>query len=144
VLLTPQGHLLSQRRIVELTYYNHVVLLCGRYEGVDERVRAMVDEELSIGDYVLACGEPAAWVVIDGVSRLVPGVMGSQESSVEESHSNSGLLEYPQYTRPREFHGLKVPEVLLNGNHAMIKHWRTQQSMLRTLERRPDIFKKSQ
>jgi len=140
VLLTPQGALLKQAGVRRLCGYDHVALLCGRYEGVDERIRQLVDEELSIGDYVLAGGEPAAWVVIDAVSRLVPGVLGCGESVREESFFEESLLEYPQYTRPREFGGVQVPEVLLSGDHQAIASWRRRQALRRTARRRPELL----
>ena len=140
VLLTPQGALLNQAGVRRLCGYDHVALLCGRYEGVDERIRHLVDEELSIGDYVLAGGEPAAWVVIDAVSRLVPGVLGCGESVREESFFEESLLEYPQYTRPREFGGRQVPEVLLSGDHQAIARWRRRQALRRTARRRPELL----
>ena len=139
ILLSPQGALLTQAKVAELAGRQTLVLVCGRYEGVDERVRAFVDEEVSIGDYILSGGEIAALVVIDAVARLVPGVVGRKESTEEESFS-AGLLEYPQYTRPEEFRGLRVPEVLLSGNHAEIARWRRRQALLRTRERRPDLL----
>jgi tRNA (guanine37-N1)-methyltransferase len=123
-----------------LSERDHVALLCGRYEGVDERIRHLVDEELSIGDYVLSGGEPAAWVVMDAVSRLVPGVLGCGESVQEESFSQESLLEYPQYTRPREFDGMRVPEVLLSGDHQAIARWRRRRSLQRTARRRPELL----
>jgi tRNA (guanine37-N1)-methyltransferase len=116
-----------------------LVLICGRYEGVDERVSAFVDEEISIGDYTLSGGEPAAMVAIDAIARLVPGVLGNANSAAEESFSN-GLLEYPQYTRPEEYRGMKVPEVLLSGDHERIKLWRAEQSLQLTRARRPDLL----
>jgi tRNA (guanine37-N1)-methyltransferase len=140
VLLTPQGTLLDQPSVRGLSGRTHVALLCGRYEGVDERIRRLVDEELSIGDYVLSGGEPAAWVVMDAVSRLVPGVLGCGESVQEESFSQESLLEYPQYTRPREFGGVRVPEVLLSGDHQAIAQWRRRQSLQRTARRRPELL----
>jgi tRNA (guanine37-N1)-methyltransferase len=140
VLLTPQGALLNQAGIRRLSGRDHVALLCGRYEGVDERIRHLVDEELSIGDYVLSGGEPAAWVVMDAVSRLVPGVLGCGESIQEESFSEESLLEYPQYTRPREFDGMQVPEVLLSGDHQAIAQWRRRQALQRTARRRPELL----
>jgi tRNA (guanine37-N1)-methyltransferase len=140
VLLTPQGALLNQARVRRLSGRDHVALLCGRYEGVDERIRHLVDEELSIGDYVLSGGEPAAWVVMDAVSRLVPGVLGCGESVREESFSEESLLEYPQYTRPREFDGMQVPEVLLSGDHQAIARWRRRQALQRTARRRPELL----
>lgn len=140
VLLTPQGALLNQAGARRLGGHDHVALLCGRYEGVDERIRHLVDEELSIGDYVLSGGEPAAWVVMDTVSRLVPGVLGCGESVREESFSEESLLEYPQYTRPREFGGMPVPEVLLSGDHRSIARWRRRQALRRTARRRPELL----
>ena len=139
ILLSPQGELLSQKKVVKLAQKEALLLVCGRYEGVDERVRAFVDEEVSIGDYILNGGEAAALVIIDAVARLVPGVVGRQESTEEESFSD-GLLEYPHYTRPEEFRSLRVPEVLLSGNHAEIARWRRRQSLLRTRERRSDLL----
>lgn len=139
ILLSPQGGPLSQAKVTELARRETLVLVCGRYEGVDERIRAFVDEEISIGDYILNGGEVAGLVVIDAVARLVPGVVGRKESTEQESFSD-GLLEYPQYTRPEEFRGLRVPEVLLSGNHAEIARWRRRQSLLRTRERRPDLL----
>jgi tRNA (guanine37-N1)-methyltransferase len=140
VLLTPQGKLFSQQTAGELAGYGHLVLICGHYEGVDERIREhLADEEVSIGDYVLSGGETAAMVVTDAVIRLVPGVLGSEESHIEESHA-SGLLEYPQYTRPPEYRGWEVPEVLLSGNHARIAKWHREQAVIRTAKRRPDLL----
>jgi tRNA (guanine37-N1)-methyltransferase len=139
ILLSPQGVPLTQAKVVELAARETLVLVCGRYEGIDERLHMFVDEEISIGDYILSGGETAALVVIDAVARLVPGVVGHQESTVQESFSD-GLLEYPQYTRPEEFQGLRVPEVLLSGNHAEIARWRRRQSLLRTRARRPDLL----
>lgn len=139
LLLSPQGTPLTQQKVGQLAAEQTVVLVCGRYEGIDERVRTVVDEEVSIGDYVLSGGEIAALVVIDAVARLVPGVVGRQESTQDESFS-TGLLEYPQYTRPEEFKGLRVPEVLLSGHHADIARWRRRQALLRTRERRPELL----
>jgi tRNA (guanine37-N1)-methyltransferase len=139
ILLSPQGTPLTQQKVSQLAAEQALVLVCGRYEGVDERVRAVIDEEISIGDYVLSGGEIAALVVIDAVARLVPGVVGRRESTQEESFS-TGLLEYPQYTRPEEFRGLRVPELLLSGNHAEIARWRRRQALLRTRERRPELL----
>ena len=139
LLLSPQGTPLTQQKVGQLAAEQTVVLVCGRYEGIDERVRTVVDEEVSIGDYVLSGGEIAALVVIDAVARLVPGVVGRQESTQDESFS-TGLLEYPQYTRPEEFRGLRVPEVLLSGHHADIARWRRRQALLRTRERRPGLL----
>ena len=141
ILLSPQGRLFEQAMAIELSTLPHLVLICGHYEGVDERVREhLVDEELSIGDYVLTGGELAAMVVVDAVGRLLPGVLGAGESTVEESHS-SGLLEYPQYTRPAEFRGWRVPDILLSGNHAEIARWRRRRALERTRERRPDLLR---
>ncbi len=143
ILLTPQGRLLSQQVAQELSQYRHLVLICGHYEGVDERVREhLATDELSIGDYVLTGGEVPAMVAIDAVVRLLPGVLGSEASSLDDSHS-SGLLEYPQYTRPPVFEGRPVPEVLLSGNHAQIAKWRREQIIRRTLERRPELLSKA-
>ena len=140
VLLSPQGRPLTQSVAEELAQHHDLVLICGRYEGVDERVRQhLATDEISIGDYVVSGGELAAMVVIDAVSRLVPGVVGSIESTADDSFS-SGLLEHPQYTRPAEFRGWAVPEVLLSGNHAEIALWRRRQSLRRTLLRRPDLL----
>lgn len=141
-LLTPQGAPFVQSVAREFSQLQHLALLCGRYEGVDERIRSLVDCEVSVGEFVLSGGEPAAWVVIDAVARLVPGVLGCPESLVEESFSHPGRLEYPQYTRPREFGGLSVPEVLLSGDHGAIASWRKRQSTRRTLERRPDLLER--
>ncbi len=139
VLLSPRGPTLTQTKVEELGARSHVVLVCGRYEGVDERVaQAAIDEELSIGDYVLAGGEAAALVVIEAVSRVVPGVVGNRESLSFESHTSGGL-EYPQYTRPAEYRGLKVPEVLLSGDHGAVDEWRREQAERVTRERRPDL-----
>ncbi len=140
ILLTPQGRLFSQPMAQQLSRNKHLILICGRYEGVDERVREhLVTDEISIGDYVLGGGELAAMVVVDAVVRLLPGVLGSPASPLDDSHS-SGLLEYPQYTRPPVFRGWSVPEVLLSGNHAQIARWRREQAVLRTLKRRPELL----
>lgn len=139
ILLSPQGRLLDQSHAEELAAKPALALVCGRYEGVDARVNAFVDEELSVGDYVLSGGEVAALVVIDAVARLVPGTLGSPASKYTESFSD-GLLEYPQFTRPAEFRGLRVPDVLLSGDHAAIARWRRQESLRRTWERRPDLL----
>ena len=141
IYLSPRGRTLTQAIVEELSKDEELLLLCGHYEGVDQRALDLaIDEELSIGDYVLTGGELGALVVIDAVSRLIPGVLGKDESSVDESFS-SGLLEYPQYTRPREFRGLAVPDVLLNGNHAEINRWRRNEALKLTRERRPDLLK---
>lgn len=142
VLLSAQGEVFSQSLAQDLSQEaSHLVLLCGRYEGVDERVsEALVTDEISIGDYVLSGGEPAAMVVIDAMVRLLPGALGSETSAVYESFSE-GLLDYPQYTRPPEFRGLKVPEVLLSGNHAEIARWRQEAALEKTRRKRPDLLK---
>ena len=143
VYLTPQGKQLNQELALNLSSRSHLILLCGRYEGVDERVRELfVDEEISIGDYVLTGGELAAMVIIDAVSRLLPGVLGSDQSATDDSFFNS-LLEYPQYTRPFDFRGSCVPEVLLSGNHSAISLWRRREALKRTLVRRPDLLAKA-
>src|SRR5688572_15942979 len=140
VLLTPQGRPFRQAEAVRLSGLTHVALLCGRYEGMDERVRELVaTEELSIGDYVLSGGELAALVIVDAVSRLVPGVVGD-EQSVEEDSFSRGLLDYPHYTRPADYAGRTVPDVLLSGHHADVRRWRKKAALARTLERRPDLL----
>jgi len=140
ILLTPQGKRFSQKMAEELAACRQLVLVCGHYEGVDERVRTqLVNREISIGDYVLTGGELSAMVVVDAVSRLVPGVLGNCESARADSFS-TGLLEYPHYTRPAEYRGWKVPEVLLMGNHREIEMWRRRESLLRTRRRRPDLL----
>lgn len=142
ILLTPQGACLSQSIARELAKESHVMLICGHYEGFDERIRLGLNAtEISIGDYVLSGGEIPAMVVIDAVVRLIPGVLGDQESTASESFSESSL-EYPQYTRPAEYRGMKVPSVLTSGNHQKIKDWKRVQSLERTLERRPDLLSK--
>lgn len=140
VLLSPQGRRFTQAEAERLSRLPHVALLCGRYEGMDERVRALVaTEELSIGDYVLSGGELAALVIIDAVGRLIPGVVGDEQSVQEDSFSR-GLLDYPHYTRPSEFEGLKVPDVLMSGHHAEVLRWRRKAALTRTLERRPELL----
>ena len=140
IYLSPRGRTLTQGIVEELARDEEILLLCGHYEGVDQRALDIaIDEELSIGDYVLTGGELGALVVIDAVSRLIPGVLGRAESSVDESFS-SGLLEYPQYTRPREYRGMAVPEVLVGGNHAEINRWRRNESLRLTRERRPEML----
>jgi tRNA (guanine37-N1)-methyltransferase len=140
VMLTPAGRVFNQAVARELAAKPSLLLICGSYEGVDERVReALVDEELSIGDYVLTNGALPAMVIVDVVVRLLPGVLGDDESSQDESFSH-GMLEYPQYTRPADFRGMKVPEVLLSGHHAEIAKWRKEQGRMRTLARRPDLL----
>jgi tRNA (guanine37-N1)-methyltransferase len=139
ILLSPQGRLFTQEHAAALARRPAIALVCGRYEGVDERVRAFMDEELSIGDFILSGGEVAALVVIDAVSRLVPGVLGCEASATVESFSD-GLLEYPQYTRPPAFRGMRVPDVLLSGDHGAIARWRRAEAVRRTHERRPDLL----
>ena len=139
LLMTPQGSRFDQQAARRLAACEHLLLFCGRYEGVDERVRPLFDEELSIGDYVLTGGETAALVLIDAIGRLVPGVVGRTESLENESFA-SGLLEYPQYTRPEEFRGMRVPAVLLSGHHAEIERWRRERALERTRSRRPDLL----
>ncbi|MGR3309867.1 MAG: tRNA (guanosine(37)-N1)-methyltransferase TrmD [Candidatus Brocadiales bacterium] len=142
ILLTPQGTKFSQQIAYEFSKEAHLILICGHYEGFDERIREGLDVvEISIGDYVLSGGEIPTMVVIDAVVRLVPGVLGEAESPCDESFSN-GLLEYPQFTRPADFRGMKVPEILVSGNHGNIKRWRIEQSLKRTQSRRPDLLKK--
>ena len=144
VLLSPQGRMFSQPIAQELSQHDNLILICGHYEGVDERVsQYLATDEISIGDYVLTGGEIPAMVVIDAVVRLLPGVLGSEESPLDDSHAY-GLLEYPQYTRPAEYRGWSVPEVLLSGNHARIAKWRREQIIRRTLERRPDLLDKAE
>ncbi len=140
VLLTPQGRLFTQKVAAELAAYPRLALLCGHYEGVDERVREhLVTDEISIGDYVLTGGELAALVVVDAVARLIPGVLGDPHGAQQDSHA-TGLLEHPHYTRPPEFRGWRVPDVLLSGDHARIARWRQEQSLERTRQRRPDMM----
>lgn len=140
IYMSPQGRVLTQQIARELSKEEHLILLCGHYEGIDERIiEEIVDEEISIGDYVLTGGELPAMVLIDCVSRLIPGVLASEGSYSEESHFN-GLLEYPQYTRPAEYNGRKVPDILLSGHHANIEKWRVQQSLERTKRKRPDLY----
>ena len=140
VLLTPQGELLRQPVVAELAEQTHLILICGHYEGIDERfVEHAVDREVSIGDYVLSGGELPAMVLIDAVVRLLPGALGSPDSAGDESHSH-GLLEYPHYTRPAEFRGWRVPDILISGNHAEVDRWRREQARERTRRRRPDLL----
>ena len=140
VMLSPQGQPFRQSKARELAGHEHLLMLCGAYEGFDERVRSLVNHELSIGDYVLTNGALPAMVVIDAVTRLLPGVLGDDLSSTEESFSEN-LLEYPQYTRPADFRGMKVPEVLLSGDHGAVEEWRQEQAVERTAQRRPDLLK---
>lgn len=140
ILLCPQGERFSQSKAEELAEEEHLIFLCGHYEGYDERVREyLVTDEISIGDYVLTGGELGAMVVIDAVTRLLPGVLGKEESHLQDSFS-TGLLEHPQYTRPADFRGMKVPDVLLSGNHKNIEDWRRKESLKRTYNRRPDLL----
>ncbi|MFH1058591.1 MAG: tRNA (guanosine(37)-N1)-methyltransferase TrmD [Pseudomonadota bacterium] len=143
ILLCPQGRPLDQVHVRDLAGLERLVLVCGRYEGVDERVRPLVDEELSLGDFVLSGGELAALCVADAVSRLIPGVLGGADSAAADSFMD-GLLEHPHYTRPAEFRGQAVPEVLLSGNHAAIARWRRKESLRRTLRRRPELIGRAQ
>ena len=143
ILMTPQGTPLRQEVVKRLAQLSHLCLVCGRYEGVDERVRAVVDEEISIGDYVLSGGEMAVLVMIEAVSRLIPGVLGDEGASEDDSFS-LGLLEHPQYTRPRSFEGREVPEVLLSGDHKAIEQWRRREALRRTWERRPDLLARAE
>ena len=144
ILLTPQGRVFTQRIAEELSHQERIFLLCGRYEGVDERIREhLVTDEISVGDYVLTGGELPALLLIDAVSRLIPGVLGDPTGAEDDSHS-MGLLEYPHYTRPPEFRGWKVPEVLLSGDHAKLEKWRREQALQRTLRKRPDMIAKAE
>ncbi|OGD57029.1 tRNA (guanosine(37)-N1)-methyltransferase TrmD [Candidatus Beckwithbacteria bacterium RIFCSPHIGHO2_12_FULL_47_17] len=138
ILLTPQGQTFNQKIAQRLSSYKNLILICGHYEGYDERIRTLVDEEISIGDYVLTGGEIPAMVIVDAVVRLLPGVVGKEASLLEESFSQN-LLEYPQYTRPEKYKNRPVPPILLSGNHAEIKKWREEQSKARTKMRRPDL-----
>ncbi len=140
ILMSPQGDVFRQEKAKEWSEQEELVFICGHYEGFDERIRELADEEVSLGDYVLTGGELAAMVMIDAVVRLIHGVLGEGTSAEEDSHSNS-LLEYPQYTRPADFEGRQVPGILLSGHHALIKRWRRKESLRRTFLRRPDLFK---
>ncbi|MDR0434229.1 MAG: tRNA (guanosine(37)-N1)-methyltransferase TrmD, partial [Gracilibacteraceae bacterium] len=140
VLLTPQGEVFTQRRAAALAAYDELVLFCGHYEGFDERIRALADEEISIGDYVLTGGELAALVLTDAVARLAPGVLGREDAARADSHAGDGWLEHPHYTRPPVFAGLAAPEILLSGHHAAIARWRRKESLRRTFLRRPDLI----
>lgn len=140
IYLSPQGKPFNQKKAMELSKYEHLVLLCGHYEGVDERViEEIVDEEVSLGDFVLTGGEIAAMAVVDAVGRLIDGVLPDKEAYTNESHTE-GLLEYPQYTRPEEFNGRRVPEILLSGHHANIEKWRHEMALKNTKEKRPDLY----
>jgi tRNA (guanine37-N1)-methyltransferase len=143
LMMSPSGRPFNQQIARELSQENHLLFLCGAYEGFDERVKTLIHDELSIGDYVLTNGALPAMVMIDAITRLLPGVLGDDESSADESFSH-GLLEYPHYTRPADFRGMKVPEILLSGNHAEIEKWRREQAQKRTKERRPDLLKKTE
>lgn len=144
ILLTPQGRVFTQRVAEELSQHERIALVCGRYEGVDERIREhLVTDEISIGDYVLTGGELPALILIDAVARLIPGVLGDPTGAEDDSHS-MGLLEYPHYTKPAEFRGWKVPEVLQSGNHAKIEQWRREQSLIRTFNKRPEMLEKAE
>jgi len=144
ILLTPQGRVFTQRVAEELSHHERIALICGRYEGIDERIRAhLVTDEISVGDYVLTGGELPALIIIDAVSRLIPEVLGDPTGAEDDSHS-MGLLEYPHYTRPPEFRGWKVPDVLLSGDHAKIDKWRREQALVRTYNKRPDMLEKTE
>lgn len=143
ILLTPQGRVFNQSIAQELSQHPHIILLCGRYEGIDERIREhLVTDEISIGDYVLTGGELPALILIDAISRFLPDVLGDPTGAQDDSHA-MGLLEYPHYTRPPEFRGWTIPEVLLSGAHAKIDKWRREQALLRTLKKRPDMLEKA-
>ena len=139
LLMSPQGQVINQKDFVRWSSYDQLIIICGQYEGFDERVRVLADEEVSIGDYILTGGEIPAMTIINGISRLIPGTLGDPNSLNDESH-NSCYLEYPQYTRPSIFRGMNVPSILLSGNHKEIKNWRNDQKILRTLERRKDLI----
>ena len=144
VLLTPQGRVFTQRVAEEYARHERIALLCGRYEGVDERIREhLVTDEISVGDYVLTGGELPALLIIDAVARLIPGVLGDPTGAQDDSHS-MGLLEYPHYTKPAEFRGWKVPEILLSGDHGKIETWRREQALQRTFKKRPDMIEKAE
>jgi len=141
IFMSPQGQRFDQRAAQRLSAEPHLIFLCGHYEGVDQRVvEALVDEELSIGDYVLTNGAIAAAVVVDAIVRLLPGVLGDEQSAVQESFGESGLLDHPHYTRPAEFRGMKVPDILLSGDHAKVAKWRKEQALDRTRANRPDML----
>ena len=141
VLMSPKGRSFDQKAAARLSKYEHMIILCGHYEGIDERVReCLIDEEISVGDYILTGGELAAMTVIDAVARLLPGVLGNKDSHKDESFSKN-LLEYPHYTRPADYKGMKVPDVLLSGDHERIKEWRKRESLKVTKKKRPDLLK---
>jgi tRNA (guanine37-N1)-methyltransferase len=142
ILLSPRGTLFDDARARALAAEPALLLVCGRYEGVDERIAALIDEELSIGDYVLSGGEPAALVVVDAIARLLPGALGNVASPADDSHAH-GLLEHPQYTRPEDFRGARVPDVLLSGDHAAVARWRRREALRVTLARRPDLLRRA-
>jgi tRNA (guanine37-N1)-methyltransferase len=142
ILMTPQGETFSQEKARELSTRKHLILICGRYEGIDERVREnLVDEEISIGDYIVSGGELPAMIVVDAITRLLPGVVGDEESIKKDSFSE-GMLDYPNYTRPAIYRGMEIPPVLLSGNHLRIEEWRRKEALKRTILRRPDLLKK--
>jgi len=143
LLMTPQGKVLKQQDLVRWLNLDQIIIICGQYEGFDERVRCLADEEISIGDYVLSGGEIPAITIINGLTRLLPGTLGDQDSLINESH-NSPLLEYPQYTRPQIYKNMKVPDVLISGNHKEIELWRKEQQLIRTVKRRRDLIKRDQ
>lgn len=144
ILLTPQGRVFTQRLAEELSQHEHIALICGRYEGIDERIREhLVTDEISVGDYVLTGGELPALIVIDAVARLIPGVLGDPTGAEDDSHA-MGLLEYPHYTKPAEFRGWKVPDILLSGDHGKIEKWRREQALTRTFHKRPDMIEKAE
>ena len=143
LLMTPQGKVLKQQDLVRWLNLDQIIIICGQYEGFDERVRCLDDEEISIGDYVLSGGEIPAITIINGLTRLLPGTLGDQDSLINESH-NSPLLEYPQYTRPQIYKNMKVPDVLISGNHKEIELWRKEQQLIRTVKRRRDLIKRDQ
>ena len=143
LLMTPQGKVLKQKDLVKWSTFDQIIIICGQYEGFDERVRSLANEEVSLGDFVLTGGEIPAMSIINGVTRLIPGTLGDPESLINESH-NSNLLEYPQYTRPSIFKGMKVPDILLSGNHKEIESWRKDQMKMRTLKKRKDLIKRKE
>jgi len=139
LIMSPQGKVINQKDFIRWSSYDQLIIICGQYEGFDERVRVLADEEVSIGDYIMTGGEIPALTIINGISRLIPGTLGDPDSLKDESH-NSCFLEYPHYTRPSNFRGMHVPSILLSGNHKEIKKWRNEQKILRTLERRKDLI----
>ena len=143
LLMTPQGKVLKQKDFVRWSNLDQIIIICGQYEGFDERVRTLANEEVSLGDFVLTGGESPAMSIINGVTRLIPGTLGDPESLINESH-NSNLLEYPQYTRPNSFKGMKVPDILLSGNHKAIEAWRKDQMKMRTLKKRKDLIEREE